>query len=176
MKIKILLGLMIGCLFAVPAHAQFPVKSAVVSYAVDGKATKMTITFDNYGKKSLFSMTAPGMPAVSYLMDGTQCFRLNYEKKEAIAEDCTFLSMPYVKELELLKEGFAPKGEEMILGKECRVFENKIGSARIYAWGDLRLKWEKSGAGATIVATAINEAPVPAETFMVPEGFSVLAP
>ncbi len=179
------------------SKGKYKIKSGIITLKTENSMIKMdiasTLYFDDYGNKesteSYSELSMMGQTIKNHqrnmVLDGYS-YNLDLEKKTGTKTkisdfmdpskfDYTNLSDEIIKQWNIKKEG-----SESILGKTCEVMsmsnDKMQMTGKVWIWNGITLKSqvEMAGIKISLEATKIEEnVSVPADKFVVPEGFQI---
>ena len=165
---------------------KYPVKSAIVTFESDmmGIKVKTVLYFDDYGIKETEETFEGDKLKEADMCDGKMRYGINYEKKTAFTKGTAIRGIAYKFDWdEISKADQKYKVKKLanvtIAGKDCESYSLNYGDyPTVFAgWNNILLYQETKSKYGTIVKKTVKleeNATVPADKFVVPQGFSVV--
>ena len=168
-------------------EAKYELKSAIIKKETTMMGQKIeSVTYiDDFGKKESTEMNFPGAGNLRSIQDGSPVvITINLDSKQAMRTSLPDKPINYLQLTPEIREKYNIKetGEEEIAGKACKKYSLDVvqmGQSveiKAWVWKGIVLKSETAGNGMIITekTTEIQEnAEVPADKFVVPDGISV---
>jgi hypothetical protein len=188
--VAILVGMLLPQGSSPPAWKKYDIKSGVVTYEQTLEAgtmkiaSKIIVTFDDYGMKECQDTYSDGVLKESLFSDGKKMYSTHYAKKTTYRRGDAFRGVAYRFAWEDISEkdkssGIAKQSGKMtVAGKSCESYVvNLSGSKTTYAgWAHICLWMESISTSTKSILKAIKleeNLTIPAEKFAPPAGFAV---